>query len=131
MNRWPGIIRRVDREQGLARVVCGRGTDTLQALVVDDGATWLRAGRKVHLLFKETEIVVSHAGTAPWPGAFPAVVANILLGQILSDVTMDCSGTPLRALLDSDVVRALGMRGGLPLDVWIPASALALEDREA
>lgn len=129
MNRWPGIIRRVDRDQGLARIVCGHGTDTLHALVVDDGAQWLRTGRKVHLLFKETEVVVAHSGTAPWPGAFLAIVVAIASGQVLSEVKMDCSGTPLCALLDSAVVRALGMREGSSVDVWIPSAALALEDR--
>lgn len=131
MNRWPGTIRTVDRDRGLARVACSRGADTLHALVVDDGARWLCPGRKVHLLFKETEVVVSHAGTAPWPGAFAGVVVALAQGHVLSEARMDCSGSALCALLDSAVAGALGIREGSSVDLWIPPAALALEDREA
>lgn len=131
MNRWPGTILRVDRDQGLARVVCGHGTDTLHSLVVDDDAPWIRTGQAVHLLFKETEVVVSPSGTAPWPGVFRAVVAKIVSGQVLTEIWLDCPGDPLRVLVDSAVERTLELRQGTPVDIWIPPAALALEDAGA
>jgi molybdopterin-binding protein len=130
MNRWPGSIRHVDRDQGLARITCGHDAGPLHALVVDDGAGWIRAGRAVHLLFKETEVVLSPRGTAPWPGSFPAKVASVRRGRILSEVELECAGSTLCALLDSAVEEALGIREGLEVDAWIPPAALALEDGE-
>jgi hypothetical protein len=131
VNRWPGIILRVDRDQGLARIVCGHGADILHALVVDDDAPWIHPGRTVHLLFKETELVVSPPGTAPWPGAFRAAVAKIVSGQVLTEISLECAGDPLRVLVDSSLERALGIRPGIEVDLWIPPAALALEDAGA
>ncbi|HXP90994.1 MAG TPA: hypothetical protein VN931_08710, partial [Fibrobacteria bacterium] len=128
LNRWPGLILRVDRDQGLARIVCEHGTDILHALVVDDGAPWIRSGQAVHLLFKETEVVVSPAGMAPWPGAFRAAVVEVRFGQVLTAISMDRTGEPLGVLLDSAVARALELRPGIEVDLWIPPAALALED---
>lgn len=130
MNRWPAIIRQVDRDQGLARIACGHGAGVLYALVVDDGAEWLRPDRVVHLLFKETEVVLSPRGTAAWPGSFPAQVASVRDGSILSEIVLECAGASLRVLLDSSVGKALGLREGLAVDAWIPPASLALEDRE-
>ena len=130
LNRWPGVIRQVDRDQGLARIACSHDAGVLYALVVDDGVEWIRPERRVHLLFKETEVVLSPCGTAPWPGSFPAKVVSVRHGRILSEVVLECAGAPLCALLDSAVEKALGIRDGLEVDAWIPPAALALEDGE-
>ena len=131
MNRWPGVIREVDRDRGLARIACGHEAGVFHALVVDDNADWIRPGKSIQLLFKETEVVLSPRGTAPWPGSFPAKVASVHHGRILSEVVLECAGGTLCVLLDSAVEEALGLREGLAVDVWIPPAALALEDGEA
>jgi molybdopterin-binding protein len=128
MNRWSATIEAVERDQGLALVSCRHRAALFDALLVDDGADWVRPGRPVHLLFKETEVVLAPAARAAWPGSFSVQVVSVRSGKVLTETVLDASGSALVVLLDAKVASALELREGLAVDAWIPPASLALEE---
>jgi hypothetical protein len=128
MNRWSATIEGMVRDHGMALVSCRHSAGLSGALLVDDGADWIRPDRRVHLLFKETEVVLAPSGSAVWPGAFPVRIESVRSGKVLTETVLAASGASLVALLDTQVAFALGLREGLALDAWIPPASLALED---
>jgi hypothetical protein len=128
MNRWTATIESIEAEEGLVRASCMAGDRILSVLLVDDGARWIAAGREVHLLFKETEVVLAPCGRAPWPGAFPAQASTVRPGAVVTEASFEGPGGSFSVLLDSRTAQALSLRDGTVLDAWLPPSSIAMEE---
>ncbi len=133
MNRIPGSIIAVETTDGMSLVeVAIPSHEVVTALVLDIPATspYLRAGGKVSVIFKETEVFLAK-GTLPMLSVrsrFSAIVQNVQRGILLSEITLDYWGHPIRALITSKSRDAMEIQAGDRVFALVKSTEISLEE---
>jgi molybdate transport system regulatory protein len=103
VNRLPGIILAVASEGDISLVDVAVEENTLTAMLVETAETapYLRAGNAVSVLFKETEVSLGKAlsGRLSLRNRLQAEVVEMLKGELLAEVKLDCGGHRLVSIV--------------------------------
>ena len=112
MNNFVGKISNIHTHQNISIVTLEMGQDLfLKAIVLDSGKTapYLRNENKVHVLFKETEVILGAANTGllSIENKIPGVITDIEQGVLLSRVTLDTSIGEVVSIISSSSMQEL------------------------
>lgn len=129
MNRIEGRVEARTGSSGVQSIRTASACGTFQALVFEKPGTapWLDPGSRVHLVFKESDVLIARPGTLPWPGAIPARISALFPSEILVRVEMESVGLPVCALVPQGLLEALGLGPGESVEFWVPPHDLVLE----
>src|SRR4051794_33682139 len=99
MNQLYAIIKSVETEENISLVLVEAMGISFSALVIDTPATaaYLQEGNEAIMVFKETVTSVAKnlSGGLSIHNRFPATIAAIASGKVLSSVLLDCKGNML------------------------------------
>lgn len=130
MNRLQGQITAVECNSHLSLVDVAVGGDTFTAALLEtpQTAAYLRAGERVTLLFKETEVSLAKglSGLISLRNRFPVKVIGIDHGEILSAVRLDYHGFPLTSIVTTRAVGRLQLAVGDEVEALVKANEIAL-----
>ncbi|MBP1150782.1 TOBE domain-containing protein [Methylocaldum sp. 14B] len=130
MNRLPGIILAVASEGDISLVDVAVEENTLTAMLVETAETapYLRAGNAVSVLFKETEVSLGKAlsGRLSLRNRLQAEVVEMLKGELLAEVKLDCGGHRLVSIVTRRAAERLELAVGDRVEALIKANEVML-----
>lgn len=134
MNRLQGIIHAVETSGHLALVEVAVQQQIYTAMIVTvaDGADFLVVGKRVTLLFKETEVSLAKnlSGQISLRNRIPATVQSIEQGELLSAVTLDYGGHKIVAVITTRSVQRLDLAPGDAVEGLVKANELTVVSPE-
>lgn len=120
MNKIEGVIRNVRESASLSLVKVDIGCCELTAVIIEtaESAEWLRAGRPVHAVFNEPEVILSLNAydDISLRNRIPCRIEGIDRGALLSRVSLNTGSQELRSVITSEAVDKLGLKAGM--HVW-------------
>lgn len=133
MNRLHGKIEEIQVSGHLSLVTVSLGSGLqLRAIVIDtpQTASYLAAGGRIGVLFKETEAILSLTDGAQtsvdnW---LTARVESLEEGELLSRVALRSEDGPITAVAARGSVRRLGLKAGKEVYVLIPLNEIMLTE---
>lgn len=133
MNRLDGHIHAIEcnGQMSLVDVMVGGDMFTATLLETPETAPYLRAGEKVSLLFKETEVSLAKglSGLISLRNRIPAIVRGIEHGGIMSAVHLDYQGLPLTSVITSRAVERLQLAVGDRVEGLVKANEIVLTEK--
>lgn len=130
MNRLRGQISGIESNGHISLVDVAVGDDTFAAILLEspDSAPYLAVGKPVQVLFKETEVSLAKelAGLLSLRNRIRGTIRQIRLGEILSEVLLDCNGQPLTSIVTSRAVKRLNLAEGDEVEALIKANEVSL-----
>jgi molybdopterin-binding protein len=130
VNRLPGIILAVVSEGDISLVDVAVEENTLTAMLVETAETapYLRAGNAVSVLFKETEVSLGKAlsGRLSLRNRLQAEVVEMLKGELLAEVKLDCGGHRLVSIVTRRAAERLELAVGDRVEALIKANEVML-----
>ncbi len=130
MNRLRGKIAAIESSGQLSLVDVDVDGDTFTAIIVEtpDSAGYLKLGGEILLLFKETEVSLAKnlSGLISLRNRIPALVQDILEGDLLSQVTLDYKGNRIVSIITHRSVRRLGLQTGDQVEGLVKANEMTL-----
>nr|WP_245245590.1 TOBE domain-containing protein [Methylocaldum sp. RMAD-M] len=126
----PGIILAVASEGDISLVDVAVEENTLTAMLVETAETapYLRAGNAVSVLFKETEVSLGKAlsGRLSLRNRLQAEVVEMLKGELLAEVKLDCGGHRLVSIVTRRAAERLELAVGDRVEALIKANEVML-----
>lgn len=112
----------------LVDVAVGEHIFTATLLETPETADYLKIGKHVSLLFKETEIALAKnlSGLISLRNRVSVTVSAIKRGDILSAVTLDFAGARLVSVITSRAIERLDIKLGDQLEALVKANEIAL-----
>jgi len=130
LNKLKGQIAAIECNSHMSLVDVAVGGDVFTATLLEtpDTAAYLRLGADVTLLFKETEVSLAKnlSGLISLRNRFPATVASIERGDIMSVVALDYAGLPLMSVITTRAVNRLQLAVGDTVEALVKANEIAL-----
>lgn len=132
MNRLLGTITAVECNDhlSLVDVATGSGIFTAMLLETPASAPYLKAGRKVAVLFKETEVSLAKdlSGRISLRNRISGRVRHIRRGEILSEVALDCGDHALISVITTRAVQRLELCEGDAVEALVKANEVTLAE---
>ncbi len=122
MNRIEGTVDRIETNGELSLVTVSSGGLVFSAIVMDspETASWLGAGKTVHLMFKETEVVIAveQNPVISLRNRIPGVIRHMESGKLLCRLQMDT--------VVGDITSIITARSAAELDLNIGSNVIAM-----
>src|SRR3954454_17632229 len=116
MNQLNAVIKSIETEENISMVTVEAMGISFSILVIDTPATaaYLEEGNEVIMVFKATAMSVAKnlSGGLSIRNRFPATIAAIENGKVLSSVLLDCKGVMLEAVITTRAAEGLGLQIG-------------------
>ncbi|MBD3637566.1 MAG: TOBE domain-containing protein [Crocinitomicaceae bacterium] len=116
MNKLKATVSSVKSNHGISVVQLEVSGNLIKALIVntENEAFKVKADEEVHVLFKETEVVLAKEESVKVgiSNKLECTVKRIEIGEILSQVEMDCQGGMIKAVLLTELVQELDVKQG-------------------
>lgn len=116
MNTLRGAIVSVETSGHVSLVEVDVKGDVFSALVLEtvQTAPYLHDGNEITILFKETEVAISKGmpGAISIRNIFTCRISGIDVGEILSDIELDCKGTSVHSIITTKSVKKLDLHVG-------------------
>jgi molybdate transport system regulatory protein len=130
MNRLPGQITRIEAVGSIALVEVAVGEHRYTATLIGAGeevASWPN-GMPVTLLFKETEVSLAKnlSGLLSMRNRFPAQIAAIERGQLLTKVTLDVRGHTIESIITTRSSHSLALAVGDAVEGLVKSNEMTL-----
>lgn len=130
MNQIPGRIVAIESNGHLSLVDVDVDGDTFTATLLEtpESAPYLRVGTQVTVLFKETEVSLAKnlSGLISLRNRFPATVASVNRGQIMSEVALEYRSHPLSSIITTRAVARLQLAPGDTVEALVKANEITL-----
>jgi molybdate transport system regulatory protein len=105
MNRLEAKILRVQSSQHISLVSLEAQGDEFSCVVIEtpETADYLEAGKRVHILFKETEVAIAKGlkGGISLRNRLAATIKTIHKGRVLTELVLDYKGLDIGAIVTS------------------------------
>ncbi len=122
MNKLFGKITAIESTEHMSLVDIDVDGDIFSSVVLETSTTTdhLTAGRRVILLFKETEVSIAKdlSGEISLRNRFKAVIENIERSQILSKVILDYQGKKIVSVISTRSTDRMGLKEGSVVE-WL------------
>lgn len=116
MNKLRGTISALEHAEGISLVEIAIKNDRFCALVLEtpESAPYLRIGSEISLVFKETEVSIAKdfAGEISMRNRFPAMIASISHGTILTMLQLDFRGIQIGSIITTNSARRMNLAVG-------------------
>src|SRR5947209_19126859 len=116
MNQLHAVIKTIETEDNISLVVVEAIGISFSVLVIDTPATaaYLEEGNEVIMVFKATAMSIAKnlSGGLSIRNRFPATIAAIESGKVLSSVLLECKGYMLEAVITTRSANALALQVG-------------------
>lgn len=131
MNKLKAHIQNIKSHGNLSEVTLLLESGLpLKALVIDtpETANYLKQGKQVHALFKETAVIISTmaAATISIENIIPCKVKSLEHGHILSALVMENEAGTIEAILPSSTTNHLKLEQGLRINVLVKSNEIML-----
>lgn len=134
MNRLLGRIVAIEAAQGLSLIdIQTRGTH-IAAIVLETPETseYLRQGREVWVLFKETEVALGlDEGRTSYLNVLDGRIAQARVGKVVAEVSVWTQAGEVTSIITRRSFERLGLKEGDRVKAIIKSTEVALEGVEA
>jgi molybdate transport system regulatory protein len=132
VNRLRGIIREIETHGSMSLVDVAINGDRFSAYVLEtpQSCGYLREGREVDLLVKETEVSLARAplGWISIGNCFSARVLMVEEGRLLAQVALEYKGMTVTAVLGARAIRKMALVPGEEVLWLIKSTELTLAE---
>ncbi len=130
MNRLRGSISKIESSDHLSLVDVKVGEDLFSSIVIETPATatYLREGREVEMLFKETEVSIGKEiqGGLSLRNRMVSVIRRIDRGSLLSRVVLDYRGHSIISVITTRSTLGLELHEGDSVVGLVKANEMSL-----
>ncbi|WP_457627820.1 TOBE domain-containing protein [Persephonella sp.] len=130
MNRIKAVIKSVESSDSISLVELETAAGKMSAVVVEtpDSADYLKTGREVYILFKETEVSIGKdlSGRISLRNRFDCTVLTVEKGKILSRIVMDCKGERIVSIITTRSVESLELKEGDRVTALVKTNEVSL-----
>jgi molybdate transport system regulatory protein len=131
MNILAGVISAIDTDGNLSLVdIDVAGDSTMSALIVEtpEHCPWLKVGRKVKVLFKETEVSIARnlSGQISLRNRFPTTISAIRSSGMLAEITLDVGGHEIVSIITSRSAQRMALKTGDQVEWLVKANEVSL-----
>ncbi|MBV5326592.1 MAG: TOBE domain-containing protein [Chlorobium sp.] len=128
MNKLTAVIKKVERNESLCFLELDASGTSLSMLLFDLKPEFSE-GSRVHVLFKETEVVLAKrfSGEISLSNCFRAVITKLGMGDILADISLSCPAGKFSSIITMKALRRLELEPDDEVTVMVKASQLSLE----
>ncbi len=135
MNRLEGSIAAVQSSDALSLVDIDVGGDRFSALVVETPQSnpHLRSGRRVRILFKETEVSIAKGltGGLSCRNRLGCTIRAIETSPVLAKLTLDYRGTTVVSIITTRSAEALGLQVGDSVEGIVKSNEITIREGDA
>lgn len=129
MNTLQGEIIKIESHQHLSLVQVAVADCVLQALLIETPKTaaYLQTGNPIDLLFKETEVFITHAtlsGQLSVTNQLPCIVTGIEQGKLLSKVQLRFAQNNITSVITSRALAQLKLTIGQQVIAMVKTNEL-------
>lgn len=132
MNKLSGILMGIQTNGYVSLADVAVGPDVFTAILLETphSATYLQAGGRVEVLFKETEVSLAKglSGQISLRNRLEATVQGIRYGEILCEITLDYRGQALTSIITARAVERLALQTGDAVEALIKANEVTLRE---
>lgn len=132
MNLLRGTITEIKVHGNLSLVRVSVSNITLTSIVIETPETvaYLKIGKEVKVMFKETEVII---GTAQDPGIslqnqIPVAIKEVVPGVLLSELLLEFNGKMIRSVITSRAVEQLGLTAGDRVTAMVKTNEVMLAE---
>ena len=131
MNQLKGTITETQTHEGLSMVRVKTQNDIIfSSLVLDDGQSehWLVEGKKVNLLFKEIEVIISKDAPAniSIQNRLPGIIKSLKIGVLLGQVELLFGETMITSIITANACRQLNLKENDHVTALIKTNEISL-----
>ena len=134
MNQLQAVIKSIETEENISMVIVEAMGISFSILVIDTPATaaYLEEDNEVIMVFKATALSVAKnfSGGLSIRNRFPATIAAIQSGKVLSSVLLDCNGNMLEAVITTRSANALALQVGDTVEGLVKTNDISLMQKE-
>lgn len=116
MNRLKAEITGIESGGHLSLVTLRAHGDDFSCVVIEtpETASYLRIGREVEILFKETEVSIAKnlSGEISLRNRFPAVIKGVDKGKVLARIVLDYKGREIVSVITTRSATRLELQPG-------------------
>ncbi len=131
MNSLAGTIAAIDTDGNLSLVdIDVTKTFRMSALIVEtpEHCLWLKAGNKVKVLFKETEVSIARnlSGQISLRNRFMATITRIRSEGMLAEITLASAGHEVVSIITSRSAQRMELKTGDQVEWLVKANEVSL-----
>lgn len=132
MNTLKGIITKIETSESLSLVEIKVGPILLKSIVIETSATapYLRNGNGIHVIFKETEVVIGKGinHQVSLQNKITGTILKIERGGLLSKLTIETSVGKIKSIITSNAVEQLQLRVEEEITAMIKTNEIMLSE---
>ncbi len=134
MNKIPGKIKHIESSDSISLVEIETEIGSMCAVVVEtpETADYLKVGREVYVLFKETEVSVGKdfSGMLSMRNKIPCRVEKVERGKILTRLILKCSNTAIKSIITTRSADMMDIRVGESITAFIKTNEVSLMEKK-
>lgn len=135
MNRLKGTITNVESTDAISLVDVAVGADGFSSIVLETPQTspFIAPGRKVWLLFKETEVSINKdiGARLSLRNRMKSTVKEVEKGKVLARVVLDYAGNDVVSVITSRSVERLGIAVGDAVEGLVKANEMLIMEADS
>ncbi|MDN3671074.1 TOBE domain-containing protein [Echinicola jeungdonensis] len=116
MNNLKGTIKNISVDQQITLVDIQVGNLDMLAIVIDtpEHASYLKLGRKVKVIFKETEVIIAHnpISEISLQNKIPGKILRMEENALLTKIELDTNLGPLSSIITTRSAHHLNLQPG-------------------
>ena len=130
MNKLLGKIAQIESTGNVCLVDIDVDGDVFRSVILDGPTevSYPKIGRRVELIFKETEVAVAKglSGMISLSNRFPSVIKRIEKSQILTKVILNYKGKEIVSIISTRSAERLNLKEGEQVEWLVKANEISL-----
>jgi len=130
MNKLTGTITSIQSSSEMSIVEVDVSGDVFSATVLETpvSATYLKVGKKIEIIFKETEVAIGRdlTGLISIRNRFKSRIQNIVEHSILSTIVLDYRSGPITSIISTKSTHRLNLRIGDEVEWLVKTNEVSL-----
>lgn len=130
MNTLKGTIFNIETYEGISLVQLNSLGNILTSVVIDtpDTANYLKEGKVVNILFKETEVMIAKEffGCISIQNKIPCTIKSVKTGKILCELELTFGDTNIKSIITSNACKQLQLTEGEKVIALIKSNEISL-----
>ena len=133
MNKLIGEIKSIVSCKGVSLVEIQTRCGILKTILLDEpqNCEYLKKGRKITAIFKETEVAIGLLGIGDISISNQLIcrVQKINYGEILTEVTLTCEGAIITSIITTNSSKKVNLKENLEVIALIKANEVSIVNR--
>ena len=132
MNIIKGIINQIDSHEGISIVQIQSNNITFKSVILEDesSSSYLIVGNEVHVLFKETEVIIVNKNdeSISLRNRINCQIKAIDKGVLLSKLDLEYEKGEISSIITSEAVEKLGLEIGNKVTAMIKTNEIMIAE---